>query len=459
MTTIDEQQPFGDAAQEASFQAMREALRTPAREGGTGLILLVTLALFVFSQLGGEQTLLGLAVLVGVLLFHELGHLAGMKLFGYRDVKMFFIPFFGAAVSGRRRDVAGWKEGLVLLAGPLPGIAIGVWVASGLPNSPSPALHTLATALLLINAFNLLPVAPLDGGRFFHLLLFCRHRWLEIGYAALAALLLIASFLAGFYLLPILGVLALLGLPRQWRARRAAEALQRQFADWRGEPAQLPEPQLRAAFLAVRSLVGEAAALPRVMANAVEGLVERATLRPPSVIASLLLVLLWAAGLVGALVGSSALSMSGPVNWQTRTVPEGGFSVLMPREVAPLELQRDTPLGPMTMHSLDTGAGGGLFTARWYDIPAGRVPDSDAARAEFLDRSRDKLLARAQATLVREEALPDGRSLRLREPDGHETLAQIHLVGPRVYLLFAPVEPADETRRFFDSFRLEPSRP
>ncbi len=28
--------------------------------------------------------------LVGVLLFHELGHYAGMRIFGYRNVRMFF---------------------------------------------------------------------------------------------------------------------------------------------------------------------------------------------------------------------------------------------------------------------------------------------------------------------------------------------------------------------------------
>src|SRR2546423_417803 len=46
-----------------------------------------------------------LAWLVGVLLFHETGHFLGMRYFGYRDVQMFFIPLFGAAVRGEKKGV------------------------------------------------------------------------------------------------------------------------------------------------------------------------------------------------------------------------------------------------------------------------------------------------------------------------------------------------------------------
>ena len=39
-------------------------------------------------------------ILLPVLLFHEAGHYLAMKIFGYRNLKMFFIPLFGAAVTG-----------------------------------------------------------------------------------------------------------------------------------------------------------------------------------------------------------------------------------------------------------------------------------------------------------------------------------------------------------------------
>jgi hypothetical protein len=74
-------------------------------------VLLVSLALFVLVRQQQSGSPRGLVILVGVLLFHELGHYAGMRLFGYRDVRMFFIPFFGAAVSGKRGGVARGKRG------------------------------------------------------------------------------------------------------------------------------------------------------------------------------------------------------------------------------------------------------------------------------------------------------------------------------------------------------------
>src|SRR5262245_1742921 len=104
------------------YQAALDHLRKPKRLN-QGLLLVGTLALFLVVQNSGSGR--ALFILVSVLLFHEAGHYAGMRLFGYRDVRMFFIPFFGAAVSGKRGDVAAWKEGIVLLLGPVPGIVVG----------------------------------------------------------------------------------------------------------------------------------------------------------------------------------------------------------------------------------------------------------------------------------------------------------------------------------------------
>ena len=106
---------FDDPALEDQYEQERRALLEPAQTGNAGVLLVLTLAAFILSELRSDGSLRKLGVLLGVLLFHELGHYAGMRLFGYRDVRMFFIPFFGAAVSGRREGVAAWKEAIVLL--------------------------------------------------------------------------------------------------------------------------------------------------------------------------------------------------------------------------------------------------------------------------------------------------------------------------------------------------------
>lgn len=303
-----------EASLEAAFQSDRQALQSPAPAAQQGTILLVTMGLFVISQLGQDQTLVGIAAVVGVLLFHELGHLLGMKLFGYRNVKMFFIPFFGAAVSGKRQGVAGWKEAVVLLLGPLPGIVLGLALATYALRHPSPALMSVASVMVMINAFNLIPVTPLDGGRFFQVLLFSRHRYLEVGFTVLAALLLVAGGFLGLIILPVLGVLMLLALPMQWRQLKAVEGLRREFGQgeaWSGPPGALPEPQLRAAFLAAHAISPVVPAnRPRRRADIMEGLIERAAMKPPGIVASLVLLLPWVLGVVLAVV--AAVLLKGP---------------------------------------------------------------------------------------------------------------------------------------------------
>src|SRR5262245_13311298 len=113
------------APEEALYQSSLMHLRAP-RPAQTGSFWF--LLLFILFLLGGIQELKsfsGVVILLGVLLFHEGGHALGMRLFKFRDVRMFFIPLFGAAVSGRARGAAAWKEALVSLLGPLPGILAG----------------------------------------------------------------------------------------------------------------------------------------------------------------------------------------------------------------------------------------------------------------------------------------------------------------------------------------------
>src|SRR5581483_4306602 len=92
--------------------------------GGAIAILVISLVLFTGAA-RADETWAGLAVLVPVLLFHELGHYVAMRCFGYRNLRMFFIPFFGAAVAGKHYNISGWKKAIVALAGPVPGILVG----------------------------------------------------------------------------------------------------------------------------------------------------------------------------------------------------------------------------------------------------------------------------------------------------------------------------------------------
>ena len=73
-------------------------------------VLLITIFLFMGSGLINNP-IIDIFIIIVVILIHETGHLIAMKYFGYKDVKMFFIPFFGAAVS-KADDVSSSKKAL-----------------------------------------------------------------------------------------------------------------------------------------------------------------------------------------------------------------------------------------------------------------------------------------------------------------------------------------------------------
>lgn len=67
-----------------------------------------------------------LLLILLVLLIHESGHWLGMKIFKYKDIQMFFIPEFGAAVSGTESTPCAKQKAIVSLMGPVLGIIIGI---------------------------------------------------------------------------------------------------------------------------------------------------------------------------------------------------------------------------------------------------------------------------------------------------------------------------------------------
>src|SRR6185369_8179880 len=174
--------------------------------------------------------------LLPVLLLHESGHWAAMKIFGYRNLRMFFIPFFGAAVTGRHWNVPGWKKGLVALAGPVPGIVLGVGLTVAGLLTGHAWLKSSALLLLLLNGFNLLPILPLDGGHLLYATLFCRNRWLDIAFriAAIAGLLLLSVAGMGKFLM-YLAIFMGIGLPVAFKMSRVTDRLRQAVF-----PPQLP---------------------------------------------------------------------------------------------------------------------------------------------------------------------------------------------------------------------------
>ena len=129
-------------------------------------VLTLIASYFMFGLVLSYHTVI---ILLAVILIHELGHFLAMYAFRYRDLQILFIPMLGGIALGKKADVAVWKQVVVYLMGPLPGIVLGL-VLLGIHNTALPVwTSSLAYMLLIINYLNLLPMLPLDGGHIIRL--------------------------------------------------------------------------------------------------------------------------------------------------------------------------------------------------------------------------------------------------------------------------------------------------
>ncbi len=109
------------------------------------------------------------AILVVVLFVHEMGHVVAAKRVGIKVSAPYFIPFMGAVILADREDLKGEKHSYMAAGGPffgtvLAGFCLIAYWATG--SQYKPILAAAAIGVVL-NLFNMLPVRPLDGGRFF----------------------------------------------------------------------------------------------------------------------------------------------------------------------------------------------------------------------------------------------------------------------------------------------------
>lgn len=274
---------------------------------------LLGVSLFVFAATGffnNEPS--RLAMLIGVLFFHELGHFAGMRLFNYQDVRMFFIPLFGAAVAGRNRSVEGYKEAIVILLGPLPGIVLGAVLGVAAVVYESDLLYSAATLLLVINGFNLLPFLPLDGGRLLHLVLFSRQAWLEAAFRVVTGgLLAFCGWWLSAWLLMALGVWIVFATGYTYRVSRIAQMLRGPLRTG-GKmdlSAHIPRHQAVPLIDLVRQQFPQMTTA-QPLANTVRQVWERTHLRPPRLFASLGLLAVYVGGFLAAPVVLVGMAMA-----------------------------------------------------------------------------------------------------------------------------------------------------
>ncbi len=219
----------------ALFARIYEQIETvnaakPARPNVTVGVLILTAAISV-ALWGNFFDWQFAVILLAVVLLHESGHALAMRAFGYRNISMFFVPMIGAAVTGNPKELPAWKQAIVLLAGPLPGllaaIAFFVWRGFFPFETPYFDFGQAAVVALAVNLFNMLPITPLDGGQLLEISVFSRWPRARLAFSALSVLAVaaLAFRLKDQYLWLIAGALTftlfskwrMTALHRAWR--------------------------------------------------------------------------------------------------------------------------------------------------------------------------------------------------------------------------------------------------
>jgi Zn-dependent protease len=103
-------------------------------------------------------------VFVLLILVHELGHYVTFRNFGIKADLPFFIPGIGAFVAARGPAPSMTIEAVAALAGPVFGLGASAICFGYAVSTHEPFWYTAAYVGFFLNALNLLPVPPFDGG-------------------------------------------------------------------------------------------------------------------------------------------------------------------------------------------------------------------------------------------------------------------------------------------------------
>lgn len=132
-----------------------------------------------------------IAALLLVLLIHEFGHFFAMKAFHYNNVKLFILPLLGAYVTGKKSVLSQRQMSIVILAGPVPGILIGLGLLLYTSYYPHERLDMLGNIFIGLNFFNLLPFIPLDGGRLLETVFINQNHTIRIVFTIISIMILL----------------------------------------------------------------------------------------------------------------------------------------------------------------------------------------------------------------------------------------------------------------------------
>lgn len=161
--------------------------------------------------------------LIGVLVFHEYGHLRAMKKFGIPTKGMYLIPFVGGMAVGDMPK-SRWQDVYISMMGPVFGLFMTVAFYIVYLVTESHFAGLVASTSALLNLFNLIPVYPLDGGRVVKSLVFSGRNYLAlVALLTISAACFVLAWKAGFYFITFFIVLGVVDIVSSWRVGLAED--------------------------------------------------------------------------------------------------------------------------------------------------------------------------------------------------------------------------------------------
>ena len=195
----------------------------------TGGLIFIGLILLLQMGGGGMVGLLGaflwIVAIYGSILAHELGHAVVGRRLGYGSADIVLSFFGGVAIWSGRTSRSRRDQLLVTLAGPAVNVVLCIFFLL-LKTFPPPFISLLVPSLrgliddlywinLMLAAFNILPIFPLDGGQALRTALAYRIRGsrlvrisLQVSFATLGLVMLYAVSTSHIFLVFILAQIA-----------------------------------------------------------------------------------------------------------------------------------------------------------------------------------------------------------------------------------------------------------
>ncbi len=171
-------------------------------------ILLTVLAFLSFLTFCNATV--SLIILAG-LVVHEYGHVLALKFLKIENKGFFPVPFLGAITVFDARQVVTQRNNFIIsICGPLFGTLGAVACLIAYKLTGNEVLGFSAFLMVILNLFNMLPTAMLDGGKIFDCIVSgLSPTWQTVSYSVISAATLAMGILC-FKAVPVLAVMLIL---------------------------------------------------------------------------------------------------------------------------------------------------------------------------------------------------------------------------------------------------------